>query len=233
VRCSEILTGFKVQRHGLSNDPSNNDQERSNEKGDLDAGSDGDTHGKVHLIAYSDNHCRNVFRSISNDRNQDQTNECFADTGAFHDVIDTSDKVLGTNCDEKSGDHKDTSGRDRANDGFLSLGLFFALFNVTDFGIEKIAVSSELENKVQNIKQKEDNGSSAGQNQDASGLLITITDALVQNGVQLRSSVSKILPAIERRHVRKTYCSRDDEGSGRQGHERAGSLCNRSGEALL
>jgi hypothetical protein len=89
-----------VQGHVLSDDPANNDEERSHEQSDLDAGTNGDTHGKIHLVADCNHNSSSVLGYISNNRDKNQTNESLADLSTLGNVVDTTDEEFGANGDE-------------------------------------------------------------------------------------------------------------------------------------
>lgn len=151
------LTSFEVKRHGLSDDPPNDDQEWSNEEGDLNAGANGDTHSQIHLVPYSHNNCSDVLGRISNDWDKDKTNEGLADTSTLHNIINTSNEIIGADRNEDGSKHEDTGGCDGADAGLLGFGM---LFTSLALGIEKVAVSAELEDEIHDVEKQENNGSS-------------------------------------------------------------------------
>jgi hypothetical protein len=65
------LEALEVESHGLSHDPSENDEERSNEEGDLHGGSDGDVDSEVHLALVRDDDSGDVLGGVSDNRDQD------------------------------------------------------------------------------------------------------------------------------------------------------------------
>lgn len=177
------LTGFEAERHVLSNDPANNDQEGGDEKSDLDTRANRYAHSKIHLVTDShDNRC-DMLGCITNNWNEDQTDECLTDVGVRYYIVDASDEIFGANCHENCGHNQDSGGSDRAHGRLLSLT--FIVCTILALGIEEVAVGLELENKVQDVEQEKNNSSSSGQDQYAPVLLLAIAGALVQNGVEL------------------------------------------------
>lgn len=165
----------------MSNDPANNDQERGNKKSNLDARADGNTHSQIHLVAHSHHDRRDMLSSVADNRDQNQADKCLANSPTINDVVDASHKVLGANGNQKSRDDKNGGGGDGPHAWlfrFVILGSGLAL------GVEQVAVGAELENKVHDIEDKEDDSSSSRQDKDAPGLLIG-TGVLIENGIKL------------------------------------------------
>lgn len=98
---------------------------------------------------------------ISDNREKDQTDECLGDVGGLDERVDAVDKILGADCYGYGYDDENTSCGPRAHLWFLlvhtvSLGL----------GIEEDGVSAELEEQVEDVEDKEDNGSAVGEDED-------------------------------------------------------------------
>lgn len=75
------LETLEVESHGLVDDPAEDDEEGGDEEGDLHRGSNGHVDSEVHLALVCDNDGCDVFGGVSNDGDQNQTNECLADMG--------------------------------------------------------------------------------------------------------------------------------------------------------
>ena len=187
------LTSFEMQRHVLANNPSYNNQERGDEEGNLDAGANGYTHSKIHLVSSSDNHGRDVLGRVSHNGDENKTNECFADPGVRHDIINTSHKIFSAHSNEDCGHNQDCAGSDRSHARLLHLWFSCSRGIAVNtgsgsrvLGVEQVAVRSELEDEIHDVEEEEDNGSCSGENQDALVLLIGVCNALVQDGVKLQ-----------------------------------------------
>lgn len=175
------LTGLKVKAHIRANDPANNDKERSDEKSDLDAGANGNTHSKVHLVPNSNDDSGNVFGGVSNDRNQNQTDKGPADARCLDKVVNATNEVVGADGNQDGGDDKDGDSADSA-EGRL-LGLLVLTAGVLVLRVEEVAVGAKLEDEVENVEEKENDGSSSRQSEDA--LILIPRAALVKNSIQL------------------------------------------------
>lgn len=170
-----------MEGHVPADDPTNNDEERSDSEGDLDTGANGNAHGQVHLVPDRNNHGGDMFCRISHDWNQYQTDEVLAYASAFHNIVDAAHEVIGADGHEKRRDNEDRDGGNWSKVGCL-LGV---LLGCLVLGVEKVAVGSKLEDEVKRIEAEEDDGGSAGENQNAAVLLIFIAVRLVENGVEL------------------------------------------------
>lgn len=142
-----ILTSLKVECHVTSNNPTNNNEEWSDTKGNLDTRTNGYTHGQVHLVAESDHHGSDVFRRVSNNGDQDQTDKCLADIRAFDDVIDGSNQVIGTDGNQNRHNDEDYGGSNRAKSRIFRI---LALGELA-FSIKEVAVSAKLEYQVEGV----------------------------------------------------------------------------------
>lgn len=145
-----LLTSLKAERHVTSNNPANNNEEWSDTKGNLDTGANGYAHGQVHFVAESDNHSSNVFRSVSNNRDQNQTDECLADIRALDDVIDGSNQVVGTDGNQNRHNDKNCGGSNRAKSRLFGVLVLSEL----SFGIKEIAVGAKLEYQIEDVKNE-------------------------------------------------------------------------------
>jgi hypothetical protein len=63
---------------------------------------------------------------------------------------------------------------------------------VLAFGIEEVAVGSELEDEVEDVENEEDDGGSSGEGENALHLLIGIRLALIEDGVKLQHELATI-----------------------------------------
>ena len=174
------LTSLEVQCHISVNDPADDDQKRGDTKGNLDAGANCDTHGKVHLVPNSYHDGGDVLGSVSDDRDQDETNEALADMHRLYNGVDAADKVLSTYGDQNRDDDENSSGSNWTQGGLLRLIFLGQL----PFGVKQVAVRTELENQVDDIEEQEDDGSAARQSEDA-GPLANICVGSVEDGIKL------------------------------------------------
>lgn len=60
-----------MKSHVTANDPPNNNEEGGDEESNLDARANGNAHGKIHLVADSNHHSRDMLCRVSDDRDQD------------------------------------------------------------------------------------------------------------------------------------------------------------------
>lgn len=142
------LTSLKMERHVTSNNPPDNNEEWSDAQRNLDARANCYTHSQVHLVAKSDDYSSNVLRSVSNNGDQDQTDECFADICAFDNVVDASDQVIGTD-----GNQNRYNDKNRGSSNWAQSGLFGLLAFGGDWvlGVEKVAVRTKLEHEIEGV----------------------------------------------------------------------------------
>lgn len=174
------LTGLEVERHVTANDPTDDDEERSNKESNLDAGANGNTHGQVHLVSGRNHDSSDMLSGVTHNRNQNQTNESLADASSLNQRVNASDEIIGANGDKDRSDDENGSGSNGAHHGFLGL----VLLSILVLGIEQVAVGAKLENEVQDVEQEENNGGSAGEGENALHLVFGAT--LVKNSVELR-----------------------------------------------
>lgn len=138
-----------MERHVPVDDPADKDEERSDEESNLDAGANGNAHGQVHLVSKSDDDGGPVFGGAARDGNKDETNECLADASTLHQIINAPDEVFGAEGDKDGGDSEDDGSGAGVQRRLPDLGLF-ALW--LGFCIEKVAVSAQLESKVDRVE---------------------------------------------------------------------------------
>jgi hypothetical protein len=139
-----------MKRHGSIHDPGDDDQERSHKEGNLNAGSNRYAHSQVHLVANSHHHGGDVLCSITDDWNQNQTDEGPADTGALHNSVDASNKVIGAHGNQERNNHENNACRKGPHARLLMCLLFASLL----LGVEEITVSPKLENQVHDVEKK-------------------------------------------------------------------------------
>lgn len=217
------LTSFEVKSHLGANDPANNDKERSNQESNLDRRTDSNTHGEIHLVTDSNNNSGDVLCGVANNGDQDQTDKRPADSGGCYEVVDAVNEVIGADSDKHSSHNQDGHGSDGANGGLFRLNFLIAFVLV--LGIEEVAVGSELENEVEDVKSEKNDSGTARECKNALGLLLGAT--LIENSIELEKLVKFSNGGIS------TYSSGDDERGRRQGHERASRLgCSRRKDLL-
>lgn len=136
-----------MERHIASDNPAKNNEEWSDTKGDLDTGANGYAHGQIHLVAKGDHHSSDVFGSVSNNGDQNQTDECLADIRAFDEVIDRSNQVVGTDGNQNRHDDQNNSGSNGAKSRLFRVFAFGKLA----FGVKEVAVSAKLEYQVESV----------------------------------------------------------------------------------
>lgn len=180
-RCNARLTGFKAKSHGLTNDPSDNNKERSDTEGNLNTRSNGNSHGKVHLVTNRNHDSRNVLSRVSDNGNQDKTNEGLADVALFNNVINTANQVVCADGNQAGDGDENQASSNGTQMGFVTFFLFFVGLGL--LGIEKVAVGAELEDEVHDIEHEKDDGGTAGEGEDAIGLFVR--SILVKNAIQL------------------------------------------------
>jgi hypothetical protein len=179
------LTSLEVKSHLGANDPANNDKERSNQESNLDRRTNSNTHGEIHLITDSNNNSGDVLCGVANNGDQNQTDKRPADSGGCYEVINAVNEVIGADSDKNRGDNQDGHGSNGANAGLLRFNFLVAFVLV--LGIEKVAVCSELENEVEDVKSEKNDSGTARECEDALGLLLGAT--LVEYSIELEELV--------------------------------------------
>jgi len=163
------LKRLEVQSHGLSNNPSQNDQERRNQQRNLHRASNGDAHSQVHLVFHGQpisfkrmlhsicfsslkwtaltfhghHNGGHMLGSISNDGEEDQTDECLGDMGGFNEGVDGVHEEFGADGDKDGDDDENKCGGPGAH-----LGLFLLFGFGICLGVEEVGVGAELEDEV-------------------------------------------------------------------------------------
>lgn len=174
------LTSLEAESHGLINDPANNDEEWSDAKGNLDGGANGDVHGKIHLVADGNNNGGDVLGGVSNNRDEDQTDECLANMHLLDNVVNAANEVVCANGDKNGdGDENETSSKGAH---VSNLWLFIVLDDLA-LRVKEVAVGAELEEEVHDVEEEQDDGSAAGEREDA--LSLALGAALVEDTVKL------------------------------------------------
>lgn len=115
------LTSLKTERHVSVNNPTHNDQKRRNAQRNLNTGANSHTHGEVHLITHRHDNSSNVLSSITDNGDENQTNEGLANVHALDNVVDAADEVICANGDKDGDDNEDHAGGNGAQDGFFVL----------------------------------------------------------------------------------------------------------------
>jgi hypothetical protein len=203
------LEALEVQSHGLMHDPSEKDKEGCYKKRDLHGGSDGHVDSEVHLALVCDDDSGDVLGGVSNDGDEDETHEGFADVCGFDDGVNAINEKFGTDGHHDGDQDKRNTGSDGRQDLTLFLLVLSAL--VLDIG-KQVVVGVQLEVEVQDVENEEDNGGTVREDKDI----------LVGLGVV---GVAVLHDCVER--------GRDDERGGGDGHERGHGGCDGLVEALL
>lgn len=121
-----------------------------------------------------------MLGGVSNNGNENQTNESLADTSSLDEIINASNKIFGAHGDEDSRDDENGASSNGTQSGLLD---FLALVLSLDFSIEKVAVGAKLENKVEDVDEEENDGRSTRKDKNARDLLLGT--ASVENSVEL------------------------------------------------
>ena len=105
------LEDVEVESHILAHDPAQDDDDGGDEDGDLDGGANGDTDGQIDLVLHGDGDGSNVLCSVTDDGQDDKTDECLTDARRFDHGLDGITHEVGTDGDEASTDkqHEDGS----------------------------------------------------------------------------------------------------------------------------
>jgi hypothetical protein len=206
------LEALEVQSHGLVHDPPKDDKEGGDEESNLHGAADCDVDGQVHLALVCDDDGCHVFGGVSDDRNQNQTDEGLTDVRRFDDGVDAVDEVFSTYSDENGNNHK----RNTGSDGRKNLAVLIFVIStllVLDIGKEPV-VGVQLEVQVQDVEDEENDRGAVRQEQDVLLGFVGATVLLValNGGVQ---------------------SGRDDERRGCDGHERRHGRCDGLVEAAL
>jgi len=183
-----------------------------------------------------------MFRRVAHNGNENQTDKSLANLGRLDDGIDARDKVVGADGDNNGRGDKDDDGGDEAHAGLLMLALLLLLdASLGGLGVfvvhavEEVVVGTELEPEVEAVEEEEDDGSTAGEEEDGAFLIFVRG---VDDVVELRvHSLDRALKgcglSISMRVCLKAYCRGNDERSRRQSEQRARRLGRAGGESLL
>lgn len=146
---SNSLKSVEVERHRDIHEPAKNDQERRDEERNLQTASNCDANGEVHLIFPRDNDSRHMFRGVSNDWDENETNERFAHSSFLYNAVDASNQIVRTDGNKDCHDNQNDSGTHWTkqmlfflrNIASLSLRVFFCFLSV----FEKVGMRLQLE----------------------------------------------------------------------------------------
>ena len=209
------LENLKVQRHGLADDPAEDDEEGRHEQGDLQAAAEGDADGEVHLALARDDDGRNVLGRVADHRDQDQADKGLADVRRLDQGVDAVDQELGAHRHDNRHEDEREAGGPRTEHLpvvllFLLLrGLFDASFGFVRVGlVEEVQVSLQLEVEVEHVERQQDDGRPVRQDHD---LVVQMAAGLMHGGVQR---------------------GRDDERRRRNGHQGRHGRSHRRVESL-
>ena len=155
------LEALEVQSHGLAHDPAKNDKEGCNEERDLHRAANCDVNGQIHLALVCDDDGCDVLGGVSDDGDQDQTDECLADVCRLDDGVDAVDEVFGADGDKDGNDDERNAGSDRGQD-LAILTLLISTLLVLDVGEEGV-VRVQLEVQVEDVQNEEDDRGAVGQ----------------------------------------------------------------------
>lgn len=115
----------QVQRLRSNSPPVQHDHDWKHQKSNLQRGSDSNANGKVHLILDSDSDGRGVLGGVSDNRQEDQTNELLRNGTTLGHGVDGADHELRTQGDQDGGDGK---GDESTEDGQRRRLFFLWLF---------------------------------------------------------------------------------------------------------
>ena len=201
-----------MQSHLLAHDPAEDDKEGGDEESNLHGAADCDVDGQIHLALVCDDDGCNVFCSVSDDWNQNQTDEGLTDVRRFNDGVDAVNEVFSTHSDKNGDNHKCNTGSDGRKNLAVLIFVISTLL-VLDIGKEPV-VGVQLEIQVQDVEDEEDNRGAVRQKQN---ILLGLVGAAV------------LLVAL----YGGVQSSRDDERCGCDGHERRHGRCDRLVETAL
>ena len=151
-----------MQGHGLTDDPAEDDEEGGYEEGDLHGAADCDVDGQIHLALVCYDHCGNVLSGVSDDGQENETDEGLADMRSLHNGIDAVDEVFGAYGDHDCDDDEGDAGSDWGED--LTGFIFFRIL-VLDV-VEEIVVAEELEIEIQKIQDQKNDCCSVGEDEN-------------------------------------------------------------------
>jgi hypothetical protein len=76
--------------------PANDDEKRHDECSNLDGRANTDANSELRLVLHGHPHGSNVLRSVADDRQKDETNECLGDAVAGRSLFDGRNQDIGT-----------------------------------------------------------------------------------------------------------------------------------------
>ena len=140
------LEGVEMQRHRLPHDPAQNDHERSNKQGDLQGAADDHSNGQIQLALLRRIDGTTELASITNDRYDDQPDECSAHIEGLDHPVDGLDDMVRADSHTEGGGDKNRTGSPRAQFvGFLLLRFIIGV-------VEQMGVAFELKVEISEIK---------------------------------------------------------------------------------
>jgi hypothetical protein len=201
------LEALEVQGHGLADDPAEDDEEGSDEKGDLHAAANRDTDGQVHLVLVGDDAGGDVLGGVADNREEDQTDEGLADVEGVDDCVDGVDQVFGADSDCECDENQADGGWDGTQDLRLLLSTILTLLLL--LGVEQVCVGLQLEEQVEAVEDEHDDGGAVRQDKD---VIFRVGGAAAEGSVKGR---------------------RNDKGGSGDGHERCHGGCDGCVEGAL
>jgi hypothetical protein len=122
------LESIKVESHVCrlsKTDPANDDHERQNEQRNLQTGADSNTNGEIHLVLDGDCDGSGVLCGVSDNREQDETDELLRDLAVCGDRIDGANHEFCAKCNQ---DCRASEGDEGTETGQLRHFLFLLFF---------------------------------------------------------------------------------------------------------
>ena len=110
-RTHQSLKRIEEQRQGLTQPPSDNNQNGDDEQCDLNTRSNGNAHRQIEFSFTSNHDCGGMFRSVRDDGNDDEGDPFPVDRRMLYETIDTLNETLGGKVgDDRDGDQKEQGG---------------------------------------------------------------------------------------------------------------------------
>lgn len=97
---TDSLKEVEVKTHAGVQDPAEQDDNRGDEEGDLNRGPDSDTDCQIHLVLGCDGDSCDVLGCVSDDREDNETDEGFAHRAVVDHVWNGVDHEFGTGSDQ-------------------------------------------------------------------------------------------------------------------------------------
>lgn len=104
------LEQVEVQTHALIHAPTQDDNNRGDEQGNLNTRSDGNTNGKIHLVLRGDSDGSNVLGGVTDDGQDNETNEGLTDGRVLNHTWNGIDEKFSTDCNKAGADQKHHNG---------------------------------------------------------------------------------------------------------------------------